>query len=466
MANSLGILCFALAGATALLILFEEISGRVRLFSLRNMFLFGFIIFQLLSGGFALSVAQMDRFVLSDTSQLGITYVVAVSAFLGVFLLCYRWKSPVVRLTSLIPAARENPGFGKAYATAIVCTVLAIGLNVVPIPYVGILTGYMAVGLAAVAAGIAGWLWAPRLFNPVVALMVIPIVGLNWVLMSEGYGRRDELTVLAATGWGMFYSHFRYVSMKRYLLPVVAFAVAAGALMGMVTSVRGETRDKPAVAKAVIVLTQGDPFGIVNDVISGQGAAQISMWIIQGYPETFEYRPFRTLKYFVEFPIPREIYPDKPLSLGQDVVTQASVRNVKRVGADGKSGLNVGPGIVGQSWADGGFLFVVFYAVLFGLLIRAFDELVHREQDKLLATLPAAAALGQVIGIPRGGVATMTFVFIFTTITTYLVVLAIGWILRFPHSSGPDPVSEERHDGESDAELWEPEDRNWAALTE
>jgi hypothetical protein len=354
---------------------------------------------------------------------------------------------------------------------AVVLTVLGIGLQFVPIPYVGVLSRMTGVGVSASAAGVAAWIWAPRLFNPVYAAFAVAVIGINWVMVSEGYGRRDELTVLLAVGWAFYYSHFRFIAAYRYLVPLAGFALVVAIMMGMVTSVRGQTRDMGAVDKVQHVLTQGDPMRIIDDVSSGQGAAQISMWVMETRPDLYPYTPFRTIKYFFEFPVPREIYREKPLSLGQDVVREANVRNVVRVGADGKSGLNVGPGMIGQSYADGHVFFAALHGLLYGLLLRFFDRLLSRGRGSILLIVPAAAALGQVLGIPRGGAASMTFIFVYTTVSTYAICWALGWLFRFPpEQSDLVPADDDGYHPSSEPELLtEPgsstrEDQNWAAM--
>jgi hypothetical protein len=107
--------------------------------------------------------------------------------------------------------------------------------------------------------------------------------------------------------------------------------------------------------------------------------------------------PLNTLRFIASFPIPRNVWPNKPDVLGS-IVTRDAARIPET---------NWGVGIAGQGVYEGGIPALILYAVLIAFYIRFLDEPLKLQPDNPFLISINAAALPHIVAIPRGDIGTM-----------------------------------------------------------
>lgn len=452
---------FALAGV----MLYDHSRGKVELLSLRNFAIVGFMLFQLSSGATALFMERNNRYQLYDWDAAGLTFTFFAVVFAIFFLLFYRWGPIVKPLARITPTTQNIPSDGLLFSLAIFLTIAAVVFRfTVSIPYLGIITGKVAIAFAAIAVGIAGWLWAPRLYNPALAIFA-GLIGLaNLAAVSVGaFGRRNLVALAACFLWGMFYSRFRYQPLKRVIIAVSIFSVPGVLVLAAWTSVR-ESGERPGLQQQItgLVFRSNIKEGLL-DLAYGQNTGPTSLWLIENYPERYEYRHLMVIRYFMSYPVPRAMWTNKPYPLSNYIASQASIEGVRQ------DVLKIGPGIVGHAAAEGGFYALLVYAFVGALFVRYFDEIVVLNPHSPFVVLPIGSALGQIVGLARGETSAFAFNYVIGVVGAYvsLVMLAkvfdqMGW--------GKQPAFWEQHaldeiDYEHDeyAEQYDDEDTQRAA---
>lgn len=443
--------------AAALLVVFvmmrDSIRGRVDLVSIRNFALVGFIVFQLTSGAIALISDGSGRFGLEDLTGTGVDFAARCTVFLLILLLFYRWGVGATKLAHSIPTTKAIPPEAFMWVVAAILVFVAAGLRLgVRIPLVGVLSQYLGDAFAAIACGIAGWIWAKRFFNPIaIVYSLLILASCSAIVVYGSFGRRGLLTVGTGLVWGMFYSRLRYSNPRRILLQIVAVGAIPAIVLALFTSVRSSfERERTAAQHLQAMVTQGDVVLGFALLLNGQEAGQNSMWLIEKFPESFEYQWFQTPIYFVAFPVPRNLWPDKPVPLSRQIPTLAAMQGVDR------RELTIGPGIIGHAAAEGGWITTVVYAVLGGLFLRFFDEIVRRSVYSPFVVLPVGAALGQVIALARGETSMFAFIYTFAVAGSYVCIVMLAKALEGIGLFRPAPVMEEEEwhaDPEEDSEF-------------
>lgn len=90
---------------------------------------------------------------------------------------------------------------------------------------------------------------------------------------------------------------------------------------------------------------------------------------------------------------------------------------------------NIGPGIAGHVYHEGGLPMAVFYGFLMGFALRFIDSiLITRLNDPVFLGFVAASAF-HIIGWSRGSI----FTFTFSPLLSYFMMLAYIQILRLPN---------------------------------
>jgi len=431
MAVVVSLLLYALSGLLLLKMLYDKYLGRHDLITLRNVALLGLIVFQLTSATIPLLTGEHGQYLLARPAQSGLTLLGMSLVFIVVFLWAYRKGFLVARLAQRTPTARAYPTGGTLWVIAVVLTVLAVLLRFfVFIPVVGAAANYVGVSFAAIACGICGWLWAPRLFNPAVAVAAGIIVLLNTANVISGtFGRRTLVAIGGCLVWGMYYSHWRYLPVREMLVRVVAITAIPVAVLALFTSVRSSKEHERSAGQHVQAIRYGGNLktGLLL-LLDGQQTGLKTMWIIENVPSSHPYQHMLTVKYFFLLPIPRMWWPEKPLPLSTKIAEMARLTGVDR------SRLKVGPGILGHARAEGGWYTLLLYPLLGALLLRYFDELVQRNPANPLVVLPVGSALGQVVGLARGETSVFAMGFVIGVLGAYasMILLAkalelVGW---------------------------------------
>ena len=144
------------------------------------------------------------------------------------------------------------------------------------------------------------------------------------------------------------------------------------------------------------IQTSGDITTGVAKLFDGQATGPASLWLIENFPENYEYRHLFTLKYFFALNVPRAIWPGKPEPQSVLIANQANIQRVQQ------DRIKLSCGIVGVAAAEGGWYAIIVYAIWLGLFVRIFDEIVRHQPTSPFIVLPVGAALGQVLGLARG----------------------------------------------------------------
>ncbi|MCA9293117.1 MAG: hypothetical protein KDA20_04810 [Phycisphaerales bacterium] len=410
----------------------DVVRKRTELVSIRTFFMIGFILFQCTSAAIPLWTNYYPRYPINDPAGTGLRYAGLVSMFLLLFFVSYD-KGPFVRkLAAKLPNSSLSPGVGKQLGLAAVLVVIAVALRFgVMIPLIGILANFAGLGIASVAAGVAGWIWAPRLLNPVVAMIAgAVILAALAVTITGTFGRRGLVSVCACTVWGMYYSHFRTIAKVKYMPTLGVVTVAGTLFLALFSSVRAEAQNKNfgPVEYVKLMATRADLREGMALLAGGQETGHISLWLTEEFPERTEYENLLGLAYGFMVPIPRGWWEEKPMPISKRIPHIANLRKVDLVT------LTIGPGVIGTAWADGGWWPVALYALIFGLSARLLDQWVANGPTNLFVVLPVGSAVGQVLAIPRGEVGLFAFMYVFSLISTWIMMTILAKVLRFERS--------------------------------
>lgn len=452
---------FIFFGSGALLLtwmIVQAIRGRHDLLCLRNLFLFGVIIFQFISGGFSMmTIGRVTEFFVADPLVTGAKFYVLLLIFLFLMLWVYQrgwgvknwaWRSkthfPDQKPTTLLMISFLFLAMGFVFR-------IVIGRNV---EILGVLTDIMAVGMLSGAAGLAAWAWAPRIWNPAVAFPAFLLIFLCVVLsIVQTFGRRDLLSVMLTVLFAAYHSSWKYQGFPKLFTKLGTLAVTAVIFLAAFSTVRAKTSSLKDFDPGTFVqlLMDADVNGGLEALIGGQAAANNSMWLMEHRPP---FDPFHTVIYTISQPIPRKLWPGKPLGLGK-----AMVNEDLRVGED--AAYNVGPGLIGHIYNDNPWLSLVPYAIFFGLMWRFFDEWVTAHPGNPFIVLPVGVGAGDLIGIPRGELGICLFRFLTAVVTAWflmrfciVLLRTFGGIPREPVDQGyplePELAYSEAGDGYSE----------------
>jgi hypothetical protein len=431
-------------GAVAVLALMarEHVKGRVDLFTTRNVCLLGLVIFQYVSGVLVMVLGVEDRYQISNFTASGVKFCAMLTVWTAVFLFVYKRGWIADALARRVPVSNAMPGVTALWALAVTITVMAVAMKFgVRVPLVGVLSNFLALALTAIAAGLAGWIWAPRLLNPVVAAGAIAIVGVNAGLATWGeFGRRPLMGVGLGMLWGMYYSHWRYLPFKRAIGQLALVSLLPLTAVALQTSIRSWEATSNLQATVSEIQRSGDVGKGLLLLGTGQDTAGKSLFCIEYFPQEEPYRPLQALWYFFVYPVPREAWPDKPYTLSNDIPRLARIPGVPQDG-----GMTMGPGIVGQAQADGGWIALIIYAVVVAMVFRFFDRVALVNVTNPLLVLPCGAALGQVAGTTRGDIAQFMWIFMFGSLGAWAMLFVLSKVVEQFNPAAFTVVSDEQY---------------------
>jgi len=439
-----------LSFATVGFVVVRYLRGKDELLSLRNFFLAGFVIFQLSSGVEPMLEQFSGRYSLMDWDGTSLIYCLMATGFLVSFLVFYSWGLGAGTAAKLVPTTRAAPGLPTLILLAVVLTFLsAVFRFSVNVPLVSTLAGKAGPSFAAIASGLVAWLWAKRLFNPVMAAVAIAIILANLgIQISGAFGRRSIVAIGGCVLWGMYYSHWRDLPRLGVLTRLGLAAAPPVIVLAAFTSVRS-AQERPSLTEQIQSLaSQSSIRDGLRDLASGQGTVPVSMWLIENYPERFEHIHLLGLKYFFYYPIPRMWWSEKPVPLSTMIADKADLEGVSQ------DVLKIGPGVVGHAAAEGGWYVVIVYGAAFAFLLKFFDSIALRRVDNPFVVLPIGSALGQVVGMPRGEISAFAMNYVLGVVLAYISIIAVAKALELFGWREPEP---EAHPEWLDPE-WEPED--------
>jgi hypothetical protein len=409
--------------------------------SWKHLFLVGFIVF-FGTGGFftVMNDVGSELYVATDRAK-GIL-AAGIAAFLVVFLafvavgMRSRWVDKVV---PRVEVPRTTPG-------VLICLFACLGLVLVSLAFpaggesfVTALASFFRGGMAVTATGLATYWLLSQKFNPISwAVMGITLAVCLVASIFGESGRRQLLSVMLVIPWVWYYTALRYQPVRVWGLKAGVLLFGAFVLLVGYSGVRATLRDND---RSISALTSALMQSATSSDLSSntlkrdlfyQDAATNSMYIIDSYGDMYRQEPFRGLYWFITNPIPRSIWPDKPVSLGGEISEQQRV-----IG-------NIAPGVIGHGWAEAGFIGILYYAAFLGFLVGAGDRLLQlRASNPFFVTL-MGSSLGQVIAMSRGDTplfllnAAMTA--LFAMIVMYACKLVFNPIMAgFPRlRAGPD----------------------------
>ncbi len=416
---------YVLAALVAGLMIRQYARGAHDLLSLRNVALAGFIVFQLTSAAQVMNLNGAGPFALQNPVGTGVVYAIWSTVFLAVFLAAYAYAPGIPRLAAIPRPRRIDVSDRSLRLFAIVCLIGGAALMVLPIPLVMHVTSKVGFSLMAIAAGLAGWVWArrPQAVEAIVPALFVLTAALTCSLIV-GFGRRPLVAVAGCFIVAAYFSRWRYLSPKPVMVRLAALAIPAVLAVAMFTAARGGLRDSSSnpIAHIKSVAT-ANPVAGLGMLADGQGTAAKSMWIMENFPEQHAYRPLSTLLYAAYFPVPRAWWEGKPETLSMDLPHLARVQMVNR------DVLTLGPGAIGHAAADGGFLVLILYAVIAALALRFADEIIVRHATQPLVVLPVMCALGQILGLARGEAGVFASIYAISAVGAWVFVACASWAL-------------------------------------
>jgi hypothetical protein len=407
-----------LAMGLIFIILKQGFSRKVDLFSARNMYLVGFIVYQIISPAIALETENYTFFRLSFPEDTGKTFLMMAVTFLATFLCSYqRIKlSPWIAGKFKFPPRETNDYLLLGLGVFLV--VVGMTLRFMPIPNFAAASLQVSIAFAAIAAAICGWVWSNNRANVSVVVVVALVLAASLVVALTGaFGRRPLLGVVMGFAWGVYHRRVRLMSpakMVMYIAPVVA---AAAIVVAAFSAVRThDPRKQVDVHSTISQMASADIMGGLADLLGGQTCGSASLWAIEEWPDRNEPRFLFSLKYMGMWIVPRYIWEDKPIPLGNDIAKLADVKGVNQ------DAITIPPGVIGYSAAEGGYWAVVIYGLFFGQFLRFIDELVRLNPTNSFIILPAAVATGQAFGLARGCIAVFTDLIVLGFVSTYIIL--------------------------------------------
>ncbi|MDQ7013663.1 MAG: hypothetical protein Q9O74_07160 [Planctomycetota bacterium] len=433
MATLVGIYLTLLAFSLVGLMYVQARAGKVDLLCTRNFFILGFIIFQLTGGAASLFFDEYGYFRIQNFTLTPVIYAIMSTIFTVLLLLFYSkgWITAKLAQRFRLQPVAAGAGSLLTLAWVFIGVGIAFRFGFVYIPIIGGGFDMLGNGMLAAAAGMATWAAVSRLSNPFVLLLTLAVIGVAGIVTIAGdFGRRDLLGVIGCIGWAAFHGYWKHLGFKAAWWRLVVVGSAGFLFLAAFTAAReGNFRDKSATD--ILASLQGADVGSgAWDLITGQNAGANSMWVIEQYPKNRDFDTLHTLRSVLYFPIPRTFAPNKPIALALSMPDDAGIRNKPE-------NWNIGPGIIGHIAHDNGWIAMIPYALLIGLYLRFFDEIVRQNPLNPFAILPMGVALGQFIGMPRGEFALFFVLSIVYSFGTFAVMMfcyqgmkILGWTIR------------------------------------
>ncbi|MFT5422777.1 MAG: hypothetical protein ACI89L_000546 [Phycisphaerales bacterium] len=429
MSTLVAIYLFGLSALILLVMVWQHATGKREFLSLRNAFLIGFVIFQLSSVGLRMFSREFNGFRMSDPVSAATEFSMLASVFIAVFFLFYEGGWGVKKLASKVPHVPEAHNPAALITLAVLMTLLAVPLRFAfNLPAIGVLANFLGVGAAAMACGLVGWVWAPRLLNPAMAIFATLFLAVNLVtVMTGSFGRRSILAVFGCMVWGMYYSHWRYLPARSLLVRFALISAGPVIFLALYTSVRSAAEhDRSAGEHMSAIQTGGSVTSGLVKLLDGQGTGPAGLWLIEHYPEDYRPRYFFTATYFVGISVPRVIWPGKPEPLSVLIADQANIRGVQQ------DRIKLSCGIIGVAAAEGGIFAAIFYGACGGLFLRFFEQIARNNVRCVFIVLPIGAAMGQVLGLARGDTSAFANTYFITTMGSLALMIPIGrFMTRF-----------------------------------
>ncbi|HEX6851531.1 MAG TPA: hypothetical protein VF139_08990 [Candidatus Polarisedimenticolaceae bacterium] len=303
---------------------------------------------------------------------------------------------------------------------------------------------------------------AGAMFTAVFLLLVLATVLMAWRVFSAPTARRRDWILLGAVilfevgYWGillgqrkwLFYLFFGLSAIfllrrgtraiPRWLLPLVLV------LLVIYLSVWGSVRGRPLAA---LVSENADPryaqieslhSGYIEGVAGPFGGACL---VFEVFPEVEPYRYGQTLLVALLSPIPRAIWPDKPVGLGKELTRYMG--GYYGIFYDPTAGLSITPTLVGDFHANLGSIGVLLGGLALGLSCRTVAAYAVRNMRDGLQLTPARALIPAIFlaGMVevRADLTMMVLFYMYTLLP--LIVLLMFCSFEYGETAAPAPGS-------------------------
>ena len=429
---------YGLSFGLVALMLYQGIRRTVDLLSFRNLYLAGFIFFQLLSIATAIATNNYKPMQIIDLRGALATYFIYTIVFLAVFFLSYHWLG-IARWAAKLFTPKQT-----IVANDWLLLLLAAGFFILglffrfmgqSVPGLGYLIGFITALPAACA--LVGWVWGGRRFNfAVVAVGTFVLAASVFLSLWGVAGRRPLIEVCLGFAWGAYHrmqTKFNLVKVVMWSLPVVLLCVHLLGAFSIHRRHHATIGESIGIVRNVLTTSPVDSFGTL---IKGQNDAVFALWCLDAFPDRHEPRHLFTFKYIAYHPIPRAWWPDKPLPLSKLI---ARLGDLEKVGVDK---ITLPPCAIGYAQAEGGFYALLLYALFYGQFTRFFDQVVRLNPGNPFLILPTGCALGQVLGLARGDLAVFTNLIILSFLSIWLILLFARSIIgqKVPATAWRDPT--------------------------
>ncbi len=399
----------------------QGLSRKVELFSVRNLYLVGFLIYHVVGPIKVLSSQNFFGFKILNPNSTANWLLLYVWVYFLVYLFSYH-RITVVRWFSAkfagIPSEAPDSML-MILAVLLVVVGLPIRLYAYSIPVIGPTLNNISLAMAATACAAAGWIWSERKFNPVVVTITVALLaGCIGISVFRVFGRRPLVGVLFGFAWGAYYRWARHVAPKKMLLYMIPLMLGASIVISAFTAIRGETsRGRSASVDSILrAMMRADVKSGSEGLATGQSCPAGMMWALEQYPREIRPKPLFSLQYMAMYFVPRKIWPNKPEPLSTQIAHLAKLQGVNR------DLITMPPGVVGFAAAEGGLYALIIYALFFGQFTRFFDDLVRQNAHNPFVILPSGCVIGQFLGLARGDIATFTDIIIVSFVATMILM--------------------------------------------
>ncbi len=368
------------------------------------------------------------------------TFISASFVFYGLATLVYLWPSrpqakAQVKPTQIWPAETD-------LSIVVTAALLATAGPLIPLipPFPGVQVLYVTNAPMSVAALALAVIYTTRHRVSFLAYgLVAYCLGTGMLnVLTYGTGRRELLALFASAPLVAYWFYFRHRPRGRTLMGITALASVGIVVVTSYATVRHNDRDlgnsatkavtriKKLPEAIVTRLTNFDFFGGQGSVFDGQNAVWAGILTISLTHEhqTMEQDPLALAKFIAFNPVPRSLWPNKPLGLGKILPLQM-----------GEPRVTWGPSIIGHCFYDGGWPVVILYGLSIGGILRFLDtRMLYDPSNPWLIALQCSV-VGHAIGFARGDCGTFG-----VNILGPLVILTLALQpMRFLFGPRPNP---------------------------
>jgi hypothetical protein len=406
----------------------DALTGRGPLFSTRNFFVLGLLLFQSVSGAFTMFTDQSERNAeLNSPVFSGMVFSVVLTLFVVLFYTFYTKADWAERL-ALRGSCVRRISLGGLVLTGCVLTAVGVVLRFSgeSIPYVAVILPQISAGCLCGGVALIAIAWARSRFNVFIALILLVAgAGASAVLLVGAFGRREIIGLLFAVVWALYFEKWRFLPIRWFLPRALGATVAMMIVLILFSSSReGGARVDRSLGRQLERMLTIDPRAVQETMVAslaGQFAGGISMWITEVRLESGGYYPLHSFVYFATHPVPRDWWEQKPVGLGLSVVSEAGVTGVSREHS-------WGPGLVGHLMHDIVFIALPLYALILGIAFRYMDSRTLYSAGDPITVVLFGSALGQVFGMARGDLGLFAFHMMSAFGGVWLFGRMIAWI--------------------------------------